>query len=54
MAEKNIEVHVLFTPEEYARLLKYKTAKYNGLRAMGKVIRDFCKEGLDRVEGKTK
>lgn len=45
-----IDRHVYLNPELNKRLEKYKQEKYNGIRAMNKVLCDCIRIGLAELE----
>ncbi len=47
---KATEKHIYISDEDYKRVLKYKTAKYNGLNAMNKVLTECIHEGIAILE----
>ena len=44
---KYVEVHVLVPKSDFRKWEAYKQARYNGLRAMSQVIRDFVNAGVE-------
>ncbi len=45
-----VERHIFIPPDLDKRLVSYKQSKYNGLRAMNKVLNDCIRIGLAQLE----
>jgi len=52
--ERYVQVHITVPVEDLEKWQRYKEAKYDGLNAMSKMIRDFVNEGIAREEKETK
>ncbi len=51
---KRKELHLIVPMDEYEKWEAHKQAKYNGLPAMAKMIRDFVSEGIAREVNREK
>lgn len=51
-----IDIHLYVSPEEHEKWEEEKKIKYNGLRAMSQMIRNYVNEGIarDRAERENK
>ena len=46
--DKYVQIHITVPEEALERWLAYKKYKYNGLKAMSLMIRNFVNEGIER------
>jgi len=46
---KWVELHILVSKSDYRKWDAHKKARYNGLRAMSQMIRDFVNTGIGNL-----